>query len=65
MKKKSSTWTTIFWIVVIICALQYVFMTVPRIMQTSNVTGTYILGSLIPNALIILVFWLIKRKSEK
>lgn len=66
MEKKSSTWTTIFWVVTILCILQYVFMTIPRISSNpNNANGAYILGSLLPNALIIFIFWLIKRKAEK
>ncbi|MDR6406107.1 preprotein translocase subunit YajC [Chryseobacterium ginsenosidimutans] len=65
MKKKSSTWKTVFWIVTILCILQFLFIRLPQIRETPNVTGTYILGSLIPNGLIILIFWFIKRKSEK
>lgn len=60
MKKKNSTWTIIFWIVTILCILQFLFIRLPQIMETPNITGSYILGSLISNALIILVFWLIK-----
>lgn len=62
---KNSTWIVVFWIVTILCIFQYLFMALPRLSQNPNTTGSYYLGSLIPNAIIIFIFWLIKRKTEK
>ena len=63
MEKKNSIWTFVFWIVVVICVLQYIFMSLPRVSENPN--PGYVIGSLIPNAIIIFIFWLIKRKAEK
>ena len=62
--KKSNTWTIIFWIVTVLCILQYLFIALPRLSQTENVGLAYYIGSLIPNALIILLFWYIKNKKK-
>lgn len=62
---KTSTWTIVFWIVTTLCILQYMFLALPRLTQNPNATGVYYLGSLLPNAIIIFIFWLIKRKADK
>lgn len=62
---KNSTWTVIFWAVTTLCVLQYLFMTLPRLSQIPNATGAYYFGSLVPNAIIIFIFWIIKQKTEK
>ncbi|TWP23170.1 hypothetical protein ETU10_08730 [Apibacter muscae] len=62
---KNSTWTIVFWIVTIICILQYLFIALPRLTETPNVTGAYYFGSLLPNSVIIFIFWLIKTKAKK
>ncbi len=63
MENKNSIWTSVFWIVVVICVLQYAFMSLP--MVSENPDPAYVFGSLIPNGIIIFIFWLIKRKAEK
>ena len=65
MKKKNSTWTIVFWIVTALALLQFVFFRLPQIQDDPNADGAYVFGSIIPNAIIILIFWLIKRKAEK
>lgn len=62
---KNSTWTVVFWIVTILCILQYLFIALPKLTQNPNANGAYYFGSLLPNAIIILIFWLIKRKADK
>lgn len=63
MEKKNSIWTSVFWIVVILCILQYIFMSLPLVSE--NPHPAYIMGSMLPNGIIIFIFWLIKRKAEK
>ena len=65
MNKKNSKWTIVFWLVTGLAILQYIFIMVPRIQDNPDADGAYILGSIIPNAIIIFIFWMIKRKAEK
>ena len=65
MEQKTTIWTTVFWIMTALAVLHYLFFVLSKIQDNPNADGAYILGSLIPNALIVLIFWLIKRKSEK
>jgi hypothetical protein len=64
-QEKSTVWTTIFYVVLIICILQYLFFALPRIANSPNAGFAMLLGSLLPNSIIVLIFWFIKSKSEK
>jgi len=65
MNKQDNGWTLTFWIVTVLCIIQYLFITLPRISQTANVGVGFYLGSLLPNAIIILIFWRLKKKRIK
>lgn len=63
MEKRKLIWSAVFRIVVVVCILQYIFMSMPRVLE--NPHPAYIIGSILPNGIIIFIFWLIKRKAEK
>ncbi len=65
MNKKSTVWTTVFWIVLVLCILQYLFMTLPNITKVEGGGLGLFIGSLLPNSIIVLIFWFIKNRSEK
>lgn len=63
--KRTSIWTVIFWIVTVLCVLQYLLLGLPKLSQNPNATGAYYLGGMLPNTFIILIFWFIKRAFTK
>ena len=65
MKKEHKGWTVTFWIVTIICIMHYLLMVFPRVSNMENVGAGVIIGSLIPNLIIILIFGLIKKSADK
>lgn len=65
MENKTTVWTNVFYVVLAICILQYVFLTIPVISKTENVGIGFYLGSLVPNAFIVFIFWIIKSRAEK
>jgi len=65
MKKKTTIWSSVFYVVTIICILQYAFIALPIISKTKNVGIGFFLGSLVPNLILVLIFWNIKIRSEK
>ncbi len=65
MHNKSNIWTNVFYVVVVLCVLQYIFLALPIISKEENVGLGFYLGSLLPNTIIIFIFWLIKSKAEK
>ncbi len=65
MKKEHKGWTVTFWIVTIICIMQYLLLVFPRLSKIDNIGAGVIIGSLIPNLIIILIFGLIKRSADK
>lgn len=65
MKKEHKGWTVTFWIVTIICTMHYLLMVLPRLSKIDNVGAGVIIGSLIPNLIIILIFGFIKKSADK
>ena len=63
--RKNKTWVIVFWIVTTICILQYLFIALPTISRIPNVSGAFYFGSLLPNLIIVFIFWLIKRRASK
>lgn len=65
MKNKTTTWTIVFWIVLVLCSMQYLFLTLPNITKVEGGGLGLFIGSITPNSIIVLIFWFIKKRSEK
>lgn len=55
--------TGLFYVVLVICLLQYFFLTLPSILQ-SNLGLGGLIGSTIPNTIIVLVFYYIQKPKK-